>query len=173
LFLEAASIVIKENPQRKVRFNIVGDGELRGELEEYSRKLNIAGYLEFTGWQKDLANVYADLDVVCLTSLNEGTPVSLIEAMAARRTVVATQVGGVVDLLGEEMEVKENFIVRKRGVTVMPNDTQGFAKALTFVLQNENIRKTLAIAAREYVKDRFSKERLVRDMEELYSRVLK
>ena len=171
LFLEAAAIVIKKNPQLKVRFKIVGDGELRGELEEYSRKLNIAGCVEFTGWQKDLPRVYADLDIVCLTSLNEGTPVSLIEAMAARRTVVATQVGGVVDLLGEEMKVRENFIVRKRGVTVRPNDTQGFAKALTFVLENEDIRKTLTIAAREYVKDSFSKERLLRDMEKLYSRV--
>lgn len=169
LFLDAASIVIKEYPQLKVRFKIVGDGELRGELEEYSRNLNIAGYVEFTGWQKDLANVYADLDMVCLTSLNEGTPVSLIEAMAAGRTVIATQVGGVVDLLGEEINVRENFIVRKRGVTVRPDDAQGFAKALTFVLENGDIRKTLTIAAREYVKDSFSKERLVGDMEKLYS----
>lgn len=173
LFLEAASKIIKEIPRINARFKIVGDGELRRGLEEYACQLDIGRYIEFLGWRKDLTNVYADLDVVCLTSLNEGTPVSLIEAMAAGRTVVATQVGGAVDLLGEEMEVRENFIVRKRGVTVRSNDTQGFAQALTFVLQNEDIRKTLAIAAQEYVKDRFSKERLFRDMEKLYSQVLK
>lgn len=173
LFLEAASKIIKEIPRINARFKIVGDGELRRGLEEYACQLDIGRYIEFLGWRKDLTNVYADLDVVCLTSLNEGTPVSLIEAMAAGRTVVATQAGGVVDLLGEEMEARGNFIVRRRGVTVRSNDTQEFVKALTFVLQNENIRKALAIAAQEYVKDRFSKERLVKDIEKLYARVLK
>ena len=169
LFLDAVATVMKECPCLKVRFKIVGDGELRGVLEEYSRKLNIDRYVEFTGWQKDLAGVYADLDIVCLTSLNEGTPVSLIEAMASGRAVVATEAGGVVDLLGEEIEARGNFIVRKRGVTVGSNDVRGFAEALTFVLENEDIRKTLTKAAQGYVKDTFSKKRLVMDMEKLYS----
>lgn len=171
LFLEAAARIIKEKPQLKARFKIIGDGELRGDLEEYSRELKIGPWVEFTGWQRDLAAVYADLDVVCLTSLNEGTPVSLIEAMACARVVVATEVGGVPDLLGEVVEERDGFSVRERGISSKPKDAQGFAWAVAFILDNPGAGKSLALAAREYVKTVFSKERLVRDMENLYLEV--
>ena len=171
LFLEAAARIIKEKPQLKARFKIVGDGQLRSELEEYARELKIEPWVEFTGWQRDLPAVYSDLDVVCLTSLNEGTPVSLIEAMACARVVVATEVGGVPDLLGGQREIKEGFVIRERGVGVKPMDGAGFARALIFVLENEEIRKNLSKSAREYVKAVFSKERLIRDIENLYIEV--
>ena len=154
-----------------LKFKIIGDGELRGELEEYARELKIEPWVEFTGWQRDLPAVYSDLDVVCLTSLNEGTPVSLIEAMACARVVVATEVGGVPDLLGGQREIKEGFVIRERGVGVKPMDGAGFARALIFVLENEEIRKNLSKSAREYVKAVFSKERLIRDIENLYIEV--
>lgn len=172
LFLDAAAMIIKENPQLKARFKIIGDGELRGELEEYSRELKIESWVEFVGWQRDLPAVYSDLDVVCLTSLNEGTPVSLIEAMACARVVVATEVGGVPDLLGEVVEERDGFTIRERGISSKPKDTQGFARALAFILDNPGAGKSLAQAAREYVKTVFSKERLVRDMENLYYQTL-
>ncbi len=171
LFLEAVAKISKEKPQLKVRFKIIGDGELRGELEEYARELKIVPWVEFTGWQRDLPAVYADLDVVCLTSLNEGTPVSLIEAMACARVVVATEVGGVPDLLGEVVEERDGFSIRERGISSKPKDAQGFARALAFILDNPGAGKSLALAAREYVKTVFSKERLVRDMENLYLEV--
>ena len=171
LFLEAAASILKEKPRLKARFKIIGDGQLRSELEEYARELKIAPWVEFTGWQKDLPAVYSDLDVVCLTSLNEGTPVSLIEAMASGKAVVATEVGGVPELLGEVAEERDGFSIRERGISSKPKDTQGFARALTFILANPEARKSLAQAAREYVKTVFSKERLVRDMENLYLEV--
>ena len=175
LFLEAIRDCFGLRPRNddSLKFKIIGDGELRGELEEYARELKIEPWVEFTGWQRDLPAVYSDLDVVCLTSLNEGTPVSLIEAMACARVVVATEVGGVPDLLGEQREIKDGFVIRERGVSVKPIDRGGFARAVTFVLENEETRKNLSNAAREYVKTVFSKERLIRDMEDLYLEVKK
>ncbi|MEE9261251.1 MAG: glycosyltransferase, partial [Dehalococcoidia bacterium] len=71
---------------------LVGDGLLRRDLEIECRQLGINEAVTFLGWQRDLSKIYADLDVVVLSSLNEGTPVSLIEAMAAGKAVVATKV---------------------------------------------------------------------------------
>ena len=173
LFLDAVSKVIKEKSELKARFKIIGDGELRQGLEEYSKKLNLETYVESVGWQRDLVRVYSELDIVCLTSLNEGTPVSLIEAMASGRAVVATNVGGVGDLLGEAGETKDNFVVRERGVTAKSKDLDGFAEALIFVLENKNIRQDMEKAAKGYVEERFDKGRLIKDTEELYLKVLK
>lgn len=188
LFLEAARRLrrgfansrlglVNESEPFNARFVIVGDGELRDELEEYSRKLNLSEFVEFSGWQDNLPKVYADLDIVCLTSLNEGTPVSLIEAMASGRAVVATAVGGVTDLLGEEIQMREaasgEFTVRQRGIAVKSKDANGFANALEFMLRNETLRKNLSEAGREYAKDTFSQKRLIQDIENLYLKALK
>lgn len=176
LFLEAATKVIVDNPNIKLRFKIIGDGELRGDLEEYVHKLNIAEQVDFLGWQKDLVNVYANLDIVALTSINEGTPASLIEAMAAGRAVVATDVGGVNDLLGVEattgIKPNANFKVLERGIIVKPGDFFSFANALRLVLENNELRKKMGTLARDFVKTRFTRERLIKDMDDLYSRLL-
>src|SRR5436305_787191 len=74
---------------------VVGDGDQRAALEARAKSLSIADRVHFTGWWGDVATAMADLDVVALTSRNEGTPVSLIEALAAGRPVVGTAVGGV------------------------------------------------------------------------------
>ncbi|TAN61913.1 glycosyltransferase family 1 protein [bacterium] len=181
LFLESANLLrlslVSEAEPFKLRFIIVGDGELRRELEECAHALNLSEYVEFAGWQKGLPQVYADLDIVCLTSLNEGTPVSLIEAMASSKAIVATDVGGVRDLLGEELEsfraLQNGFNVRHRGVTVKSNDVNAFARALKLVLEDKELRKNLSISGREYVKNKFTRERLVADTEELYLKTLK
>ena len=96
-FLEAASNLHRSRPD--ARFVIVGDGELRLPLEQQAHALGLDGCTHFLGWQRDLEPIYADLDMVVLSSLNEGTPVSLIEGMAAGLPVVATEVGGVPDLV--------------------------------------------------------------------------
>lgn len=175
LFLEAAARVIADNPGLRLRFKIIGDGELRKDLEKYAHKLNIQEQVDFLGWQKDLVTVYSKLDIVALTSINEGTPVSLIEAMASGRAVVATDVGGVGDLLGKEIEVSvkpgDDFKVLERGVIVKPSDSDGFATALNFILQNNTLRKDMGELARNFVKDRFSRERLIKDIENLYNSV--
>ena len=99
LFLEAAALVARKDPA--ARFVIVGDGILRPALERRAQEMGIAERVIFTGWRRDLPDIYADLDVLAVTSNNEGTPVSAIEAMAAGCPVVATHVGGLPDLIGE------------------------------------------------------------------------
>jgi glycosyltransferase involved in cell wall biosynthesis len=100
LFLSAIKKLREQREKMDVRFAIVGDGELRRELHDFSGALGIQDHVVFSGWQKDLAGVYAGLDIVALTSNNEGTPVSLIEAMASGKPIISTKVGGVVDLMG-------------------------------------------------------------------------
>ena len=99
-FLRAARLVRAERPE--ARFALVGDGEERPALESLCRELGLDGAVTFFGWRHDLAAVYGDLDLVVNASRNEGTPVALIEALAAARPVVATRVGGTPDLLGED-----------------------------------------------------------------------
>lgn len=175
LFLEAAAKVIANNPKIQLRFKIIGDGELRKDLEEYSTLLGIPGKVDFLGWQKDLINVYSNLDIVVLTSINEGTPVSLIEAMASGRAVVATDVGGVRDLLGAEIDtvirLDANFKILERGVIVKPGDSLSFAAALNFILQNSILRENIEERARNFVRDRFTRERLIKDIENLYNSI--
>jgi len=176
LFLEAATRVISDNHETRLKFIIIGDGELRDELKDYSRKLGISDKVGFLGWQKDPVSVYSQLDVVTLTSMNEGTPVSLIEAMASGRAVVATDVGGVRDLLGKEINVEikrtANFAVLERGIIVKPGDSLGVAAALNFILENNDLRKNIIDRARSFVSEAFAKERLIRDIENLYSGLL-
>lgn len=171
LFLDAAAQIIKNNPGLPIRFKIIGDGELRVDLENYVKNIGIAGYVDFLGWVKDLHQVYSNLDIVVLTSLNEGTPVSIIEAMASGRAVVATQVGGVADLLGKNISDNsfiDGYSILERGIAVKSADLMGFSKALERLIKDQTLRNKLSGVARIYVKDKFSKLRLVRDIENLY-----
>src|SRR6185295_2230533 len=100
-----------------VKFVVIGDGSLRKSLEEQANSLGLADDVVFVGSRRDIANFYPALDVVALTSLNEGTPLTLIEAMANARPVISTAVGGVVDLLGDpvQREAGELFQICQRG----------------------------------------------------------
>lgn len=175
LFLEVAAKVISDNPKRQLKFQIIGDGELKEELHEYARKLGIDKQVNFLGWQKDLMSIYSSLDIVALTSINEGTPVSLIEAMASGKPVVATDAGGVRDLLGKEADIgimpNANFKLLERGIIVQPHDSFGFAKALHLLLENNELRQSIGVAARSFVATEFRKERLIKDIEDLYNRI--
>ena len=156
-----------------VRALIVGDGPLRGALEAEARALGVEGVVTFTGWQRDLRAVYERLDVACVTSWNEGTPVSLIEAMAAGRAVVATDVGGVRDLVAGGDEDREaiapgTFRIAPRGLLVRPGDPEGLAAALRRLGEDEALRGSLGEAGRAFVTQRFTEERLLGDIESLY-----
>lgn len=155
---------------------IVGDGPLRAELEREVARRSLAPRVRFTGWQRDLPAVYRELDIVCLTSLNEGTPVALIEAMATGRPVVATAVGGVVDLLADGLDASHipagDYVITDRGLIVRPGDAEGFTRALERLLGDTDLRERLGQAARAFVLERFSSDRLIRDIDHLYQEVL-
>jgi GT2 family glycosyltransferase/glycogen synthase len=171
MFFEAAKLFIEQNPQMQIKFIVVGDGELRDELQAYCRHLGLTGHVIFCGWVKDVHKVYVDLDVLALTSLNEGTPVSIIEAMASSVTVIATDAGGVMDLLGspDGLPSPDGFMVCERGILCRKDDASGFAQGLRYLVDIDAEKKhRLLTQARSYVKERFSEERLIRDMEALY-----
>ena len=155
-FLRAARLVRDARPD--VRFALVGDGDERPALEQLASELEVSGALHFSGWRSDLRPVYGDLDLVVNSSLNEGTPVALIEAMAAGRPVVATRVGGTPDLLGGG----------ERGRLVPPADPETLARAILEALVEPATASRRSQAAREHVLARHSIERLVHDVESLY-----
>ncbi|MBI4596994.1 MAG: glycosyltransferase [Candidatus Omnitrophica bacterium] len=178
LFLEVMERLARQPSLGQVQGLIVGDGPLRRSLEEESQRRGLAPMVRFTGWQRDLPSVYGGIEVACLTSQNEGTPVALIEAMAAGRAVVATRVGGVPDLLEEDPESDGEVApgtcrVTPRGILVGPGDAEGFARALTMLVEDAPLRRRLGESARAYVAQRFDQDRLVRDIEALYEELLK
>jgi len=165
MFLDAAKIVCKRAglEPAPTKFIIVGDGELRQELENYARQIGIQDSVIFTGWRRDLEKIYAGLDIVCLTSLNEGTPVSLIEAMAAAKPVISTDVGGVKDIVEHE----------KNGLLVASGNIDEYADAVIKLIKNPDMRLNMGAYGRESVREKFSKDRLIEDMKKLYTKLLK
>lgn len=156
----------------RVRFVIIGDGNLRGELEEQASLLGLAHEVTFLGTRQDPENFYPALDIVALTSLNEGTPLTLIEAMANARPVIATTVGGVSDLLGERIESEKptdpDYAVCARGLAVRPGNAAAFARGLAALIDDGELRKKLGQQGRLFVMQSYSKERLFKDVSNLY-----
>lgn len=142
-----------------VHVAVIGDGELRADLEARVATMRLGDRVHFTGWAMDIATVISDLDVVVLTSKNEGTPVSLIEAAACGRPSVATKVGGV----GMVVEHGVN------GYLTRPGDPEHLATALEQLLADPAGRRRMGEAGRARVREQFSQERLLRDIRELYA----
>jgi glycosyltransferase involved in cell wall biosynthesis len=140
---------------------VVGDGEERAALELLARDLSLSDRCHFLGWQREMATLYAAADVVALSSLNEGSPVTLIEAMASGRPVVATRVGGVPDVVDETV-----------GTLVPPRDAKALAGALTRLLADPDLSRRLGASGAERAFERFAAERLVADITRLYLELL-
>ena len=157
--------------QGAVRFIVIGDGGLRDSLEEQTAALGLEKDVIFVGSRKDPEYFYPALDVVALTSRNEGTPLTLIEAMANARPVVATSVGGVVDLLGEIVE-DGPYNVCRRGISVSAGDEEAFVAALSRIIRDRSLRRELGEAGLEFVEVNYSKERLFEDIKDLYGELL-
>jgi glycosyltransferase involved in cell wall biosynthesis len=158
--LRAFARALPSIPQ--ARLVLAGDGEARDGLRALVEELQIAEYVRFAGWVRDLPALYQSFDIVALSSLNEGTPSALIEAMAAGRAVVATAVGGVPDLI-EDGET---------GLLIPPSDLQRLADALVHLAGHPAERRRLGLAARGAVARRFGRARLAADMAGLYRRGL-
>lgn len=159
-FLSAAKRVLEEVPQ--ARFLIIGDGEDRDALVKYTEELGISDQVVFCGFQRLLGDVYGDLDIVVLSSLNEGLPVSLIEAMVAGKPIISTNVGGVPDLVGTNSAAQ----------LIPPKDSAAMGEAIITVLRDlDNFKKK----AKQYCGktfERYNVDRLIRDMDSLYREVI-
>jgi len=158
---------------KKLRFFIVGGGELRTGLENYCKELGIIfnghpnfqpenSVLTFCSWRTDIDRINAGLDIVVLTSKNEGTPVSLIEAQASNTPVISTNVGGV-----------ENVVENgKTGLLADVDDEQGMVTNLLSLIENDTLRNELAANGWENVGERFHYQQLVNNMDRLYRDLL-
>lgn len=149
------------------RFAIYGDGADRAQLERRAAELGLGDRVLFAG-TRDVGEIYASLDVLALTSRNEGTPLAIIEAMAAGVPVIATAVGGVVDLLGAIEQRRDGFDIRERGITAASDDDAGFAAGLGLLLHDADLRGRLGERGSAYVQRTHAKERLVADIIDLY-----
>jgi glycosyltransferase involved in cell wall biosynthesis len=147
-----------------VKFFIVGDGTEKKALEERIEKMKLPRHVQIimTSWILDIAKFNAGMDVICLTSLNEGTPVSLIEAQASGIPVVATDVGGVRDVVNDG----------KTGFVVPSLDVGKFSEKLLFLLQNKKTREEMSQNGWTFVEDKFHYTRLVKNMETYYKKLL-
>ena len=171
MFLKVFHEVTK-GTNKKVRGFIIGDGEELRPLLSTCRELNIdATYfpesprkaaLTFTSWMRDAERAMAGLDIVTLTSLNEGTPVSLIEAQAARKPIVSTNVGGI-----------ENVVIKNETAFLSEsNDVKGFSNQLLSLIEDEALRIKMIQNSRQNVENKFHYSRLVKDVKLLYSQLL-
>jgi len=163
-FLSVIEQVVQKT-KRKFKVFIVGDGSERETINIRVNKLNetYPELIKMCSWEKDIARFNAGLDIICLTSKNEGTPVSLIEAQAANIPVISTDVGGVQDILKDG----------ETGVIVPRGDLNLYVNALVELINNEEKRKMMSQNGWNYVQEKFHYNTLVQNMDRLYSDLLK
>ncbi len=176
LFIEAAARWKQaySGQNRTVRFLVIGDGKLREELSENARRLGVDDIVEFLGTRNDPEYFYPALDVVALTSLNEGTPLTLIEAMANERPCIATSVGGVIDLIGRETRHDEgtSFRICERGILAPSGDSTALCEGFQRLIEDTGLREELGARGGEFALSSFSKARLLSDLERLYNEMM-
>ena len=171
LFIDAVQECSRRNPQLSIRAFIIGDGESKADLQAYCNANGIPynistdktfdKLITFTSWIQNADMAYAGLDLVTLTSFNEGTPVSIIEAQAAGKPIVATNVGGIGDIV-------------KEGDTALLSTTsfEDFSLKLNTLLTNSDLRKKMCQNSISFSTTQFSYKRLCNDMEKVYEKHL-
>jgi glycosyltransferase involved in cell wall biosynthesis len=156
---------LRKSTDLPLRFFIVGDGEMRSEIEQYATSKNISftgkkgekALLTFTSWIKEIDVVNAGLDIITLCSLNEGTPVSLIEAQASGTPIVATKVGGI-----------EDVVLPGKTALLTGRSEFDFAEKILKLASDQKLRHKMESHGWTYVQNKFHYSRLVKDMESLY-----
>lgn len=174
LFLKAFK-QLRTSTKKKLRAFIVGDGEDRSKIESLAQELDISYTtatdnevakkkpLTFTSWIKEVDWVIAGLDIITLTSKNEGTPVSLIEAQAANKPIVTTKVGGI-----------EDIIIPNVTALLSENDSvDSFSNNILKLVEDVSLRQQMSQNGWNHVKDNFDYLQLVRKTKELYDNLLR
>lgn len=160
VLLEAVARIVSRFP--KVVFILVGKGKLMPQLQEQMRKLDIEGHVIFTGFRDDSEALMKEFDIFCLPSLSEGFSSAILVAMASSLPVIATQVGGIPELV----------IDGETGLLVPPDDVPKLAEALGQVLNSESLRRCLGQAGRQRVERNFILQRKLDQTEQLYLALL-
>ncbi len=158
-FVQAAAILRKTHPE--ITFLVIGDGESRPRLESLARELKLGQNLRFLGLRSDIAALNLGLDAVALTSLQEGTPISIIESLAAAKPVVASDVGGVSRLIEHQ----------RSGFLTPPNDPISTANALRWVVENPHLAAQWGENGRQKMQSEFDLRRMIREHRALYREV--
>lgn len=171
LFLKSIQYV-KQHSAKKIRAVIVGDGNLRNSLMQLCGELNLdycyyptepkKATVIFTSWIQDVSYPLAGCEIVCLTSFNEGTPVSLIEAQAASKAIITTKVGGI-----------ENSVSDKAAFLIDIEDEKLFYRKLLLLCTNDKLREEMALQGKNFVFNLFHYTRLVQDVKALYASLLR
>ena len=163
-FLDVIERVLN-NTTNSIKVFIVGDGPDRGAIEERVLEINekFQYVIKMTSWIKDIGTFNAGMDIICLTSKNEGTPVSLIEAQAANIPVVTTDVGGVRDIID----------VDQTGFIVPQGDVEMYVQKLMELCEDEKIREKMSQNGWNYVHEKFHYTTLVKNMDRYYRELLK
>lgn len=160
LQLTAFAEVLRKVPE--ARLEIAGDGPLRAELQATSQELNLGSSVTFLGYRSDIADVLRDVDVFLLSSVSEGTPLVVIEAMAAGLPIIATNVGGLPDMISD----------CRTGYLVASGDVDGMTKRMLDLACNQDQRFTFGERGREVAKSRYSLDRMVNDYEAAYQSLI-
>ena len=170
LFLKALKIV-SEQTTKKVRAFIIGDGEERMKIEQLAQSIGLKfnnqnqrekNILTFTSWIKEIDVSNAGMDIIALTSNNEGTPVSLIEAQASGKPIVSTNVGGI-----------ENIVIKNATALLSTvGDEMNFANNLLCLVESDKMRLDFSKKGSDFVRSKFSYQRLCSDMSKLYHSLL-
>ena len=142
--LQAAHLILEK--QRNVRFLIAGDGPLRPAFEQQANALGISASVSFLGFVKDMLSFYSSLDIFVLPSLREGLPMSILEAMALGKPVIATTVGAIPNVIADDVS----------GLLIEPGDVRGLQAKLSHLIQNEALRSRLGNGARVVIESRYS-----------------
>jgi len=172
MLLRAVSQMSDGQESPLVRLLLVGDGHLRGDLESLAREQSLFDRVTFAGFRDDVFSFYRAFDLLALTSRNEGTPLTIIEALAQGCPVAATEVGGVIDLMGEHELTRDGFSLWAHGVTAPPEDVAAFARSLDFLARRPELRCRMGTRGRAFVRSHHARERLLRDLEALYRELL-
>jgi glycosyltransferase involved in cell wall biosynthesis len=161
VLISAAAEVVKAHP--KTQFVLVGEGTKRADFEQQVKALGLQANFLFLGRRSDVPAILACCDIAVLPSLAEGLPNAVLEYLAAGLPVVATALGG-------NLEIIQDGVT---GLLVPPQDPQALASALNHLLSDEALADRIGTAGHDYVKQNFSFERLVQDIDQFYSKLLK
>jgi glycosyltransferase involved in cell wall biosynthesis len=160
-FIKLANLVNKVLPD--VKFLLVGDGILRRKIEKLISKFNLQKQVVLTGWRDDIPRILSAIDVFVLTSLWEGLPITVLEAMAASKPVISTHTGGVTEVIAEG----------KSGFLVTPRDINKMSERIAVLIKDENLRRQIGQNARQSLDSNFTLTNMISKTENLYEELMK